>query len=245
MTGLSPSRPSLSRRARWMLIGLFVAGLIVFLPLRIALGLAGVERLGVTARDVRGTVWSGRIDQLMLGKVAMGSVRVGLSPIQLLVGRARFDLWRKAGLADDIEGAISLGFGRIGMDDVTGAMPLGRALAPLPVGAVVMDDVSAHFAAGRCVHAEGRVRAQVAGRIAGLNLAQGLSGAATCDGEALLLPLVSQSGMEKIALRLWPSGRYSAEMRVETADPALAQALGAAGFAGIGNARVMTAQGRL
>ncbi|MDX3901158.1 MAG: type II secretion system protein N [Sphingobium sp.] len=236
---------SLSPRMRWTLIGLFVVALILFFPLRLALGLAGVERMGVSARDVRGTVWSGGIDQLMLGKVAMGSVRVGLSPIQLLVGRARFDLRRKAGLADDMEGAINLGFGRYGIDDVTGAVPLGRALAPLPLGSVQMEDVSAYFAAGRCAHAEGRIRAQVAGRIAGLNLAQGLSGAASCDGEALLLSLVSQSGMEKILLRLWPSGRYTAEMRVETSDATLAQALGAAGFSSAGNAQVMTAQGSL
>src|SRR3546814_1409978 len=61
----------------------------------------------------------------------------------------------------------------------------------------------------------------VAGQVAGLNLSQGLSGFATCDGETVLLPLVSQSGMEKMTVRLWLSGRYTAEMRVELADPAL------------------------
>jgi general secretion pathway protein N len=235
----------LSRRARWALIGVAVLGLLLFFPLRIALGLAGVERMGVTARDVRGTVWSGRVDQLMLGKVPMGSVWVALSPVQLLVGRARFDMRRKTGQADDVSGAISVGFGRFGIDDVTGAVPLGRVLAPLPIGGMVMEDVSARFTGGRCGHAEGRMRAQVAGRIAGLNLAQGLSGAATCDGDALLLPLVSQSGMEKINLRLWENGRYTAEMRVETADATLALALEAAGFVAVGNARLLRVEGRL
>lgn len=239
------TRLSLSRHARWTLIGLFLFGLLFFLPLRIALGLAGMDRMGVTARDVRGTIWNGRMDQLMLGTVPMGSVRVALSPIQLLVGRARFDMRRKAGLADDVSGAMTLGFGRFGIDDVTAMVPLGRTLAPLPIGSMMMDDVSVRFAGGRCDHAEGRVRAQVAGTITGLNLTQGLSGAVVCDGEALLLPLVSQSGMEKINLRLWASGRYSAEMRVETADATLTQTLGAAGFTSIGNMRVLKTEGSL
>lgn len=236
---------SLSHRARWLLVGLFILGLLIFFPLRIALGLAGFERMGVTARDVRGTIWSGRMDQLMLGKVPVGPVRVALSPIHLLAGRARFDMERKAGLADDISGAMTAGFGRFGIDDVTGLVPLGRTLAPLPIGGVVMEDVSVHFASGRCGHAEGRVRAQVTAQIAGLNLTQGLSGAATCDGDALLLPLVSQSGMEKINLRLWASGRYTTEMRVETADAMLALALGAVGFASVGNTQVLKIEGTL
>jgi general secretion pathway protein N len=236
---------SLSPRARWALIGIFILGLLLFFPLRIALGLAGFQRMGVAARDVRGTIWSGRVDQLMLGQVPMGSVRVALSPVQLLVGRARFDMRRRAGLADDISGALSAGFARFGIDDVTGTVPLGRLLSPLPIGGMEMEDVSVHFVGGRCGDAEGRVRALVAGRIVGLNLAQGLSGMATCDGEALLLPLVSQSGMEKISLRLWASGRYSTEMRVETADATLAQALGAAGFASVGKAQVLKVEGTL
>lgn len=236
---------SLSRTARWALIGIFIIGLMLFFPLRIALGLVGFERIGVTAQDVRGTIWSGRMDHLMLGKVPMGSVRVALSPIQLLVGRARFDMARRAGLADDVSGAMTFGFGRSGIDDVTAMVPLGRTLAPLPIGSVMMDDVSVRFSGGRCGHAEGRVRAYVAGTFAGLNLAQGLSGTAACDGESVLLPLISQSGMEKINLRLWASGRYTADMRVETADVTLAQSLGAAGFASIGNARVLRVEGSL
>ncbi len=235
----------LSRRARIALIALLALGLILFLPMRIALGAAGLERMGVSAREVRGTIWDGRIDQLLFGAMPVGSVHAALSPVSLLVGRVRFDVWRKTGLANDISGAMTVGFGRVGIDDVTGVVPLGRAFAPLPIGSLAMDDVSVRFAGENCGHAEGRVRAFVAGQMAGLNLSQGLSGAAVCDGDALLLPLVSQSGMEKITLRLWRSGRYVAEMRVETADATLAQTLGAAGFAQTGNALLFKVEGSL
>lgn len=236
---------SLSRRARIALIVVLIFGLLLFLPMRVALGLAGLERLGVAAREVRGTVWSGRIDQLMLGNMPIGSVRAGLSPISLLVGRARFDIARTKGLANDIQGALTVGWGRTGVDDVTGVVPLGRTFAPLPIASLQMQDVSGYFSGDRCGQAQGRVRAQMAGQFPGLNLTQGLSGVATCDGDALLLPLVSQSGMEKISLRLWRSGRYVAEMRVETVDAALAATLAQAGFSTIGKARLLKVEGTL
>ncbi|RYM12253.1 type II secretion system protein N [Sphingobium cupriresistens] len=236
---------SLSRRMRIILLIMLALGLLLFLPMRVALGLAGLERLGVAAREVRGTVWSGRIDQLMLGNMPLGSVRAGLSPVSLLAGRARFDIGRTKGLADDVQGALTVGFGRIGVDDVTGAVPLGRTFAPLPVGSLMLEDVSAYYAGDRCGHAKGRVRARMAGQFPGLNLTQGLSGVVVCDGDALLLPLVSQSGMEKISLRIWRSGRYTAEMRIETADPALSATLGQAGFAGVGNAQLLKVEGTL
>lgn len=235
----------LSRRMRIVLILALLFGLLLFLPMRVALGVAGLERLGVAAREVRGSVWSGRIDQLMLGNMPLGSVRAGLSPVSLLMGRARFDIARTKRLADDIRGALTVGFGRIGVDDVTGAVPLGRTFAPLPVGSLMLEDVSAYYSGDRCGHAEGRVRARMAGQMPGLNLSQGLSGVVTCDGDALLLPLVSQSGMEKISLRIWRSGRYTAEMRVETADPALSATLGQAGFASIGGGQVLKVEGTL
>lgn len=235
----------LSRRMRIVLLLALLFGLLLFLPMRVALGVAGLERLGVAAREVRGSVWSGRIDQLMLGNMPLGSVRAGLSPVSLLMGRARFDIARTKGLADDIRGALTVGFGRIGVDDVTGAVPLGRTFAPLPMGSLMLEDVSAYYSGDRCGHAEGRVRARMAGQMPGLNLSQGLSGVVTCDGDALLLPLVSQSGMEKISLRIWRSGRYTAEMRVETADPTLSATLGQAGFASIGGGQVLKVDGTL
>lgn len=235
----------LSGRARAILILLFLFGLIAFMPMRIALGLTGLEQVGVSAREVRGSLWSGRIDQLMLGTMPVGAVRAGLSPISLLMGRARIDIWRRRGAADDLSGALTIGFNRIGIDDVTGAVPLGRSFAPLPIGSLLMEDVTAYFSGDRCGHAEGRVRAQLAGQFSGLNLSQGLSGTASCDGDALLLPLVSQSGLEKINLRIWRSGRYVAEMRVETADAGLAGTLAKAGFADAGGAQLLKVEGTL
>jgi general secretion pathway protein N len=181
----------------------------------------------------------------MLGDVALGSVEASLSPVQLLMGRARFDIARQLGQPDDIAGAFTVGFGRIGIDDVTGNVPVGRLFAPVPLGNLAMEDVTAWFAGDRCGHAEGRVRAQVTGQLPGLSLAQGLSGNVACDGDAILMPLVSQSGMERITLRLMRSGRYVAEMRVDTADATLAETLAQSGFARSGDSLLLKVEGAL
>src|SRR3546814_11492687 len=105
---------SLSRRARMALVVVFLLGLLLFFPLRLAAGLAGTERMGISARDVRGSIWGCRIDQLMLGRLPMGSVRVALTPEALLLGRARFDIGRRCGQSDAVAGGTEAGRGRIG-----------------------------------------------------------------------------------------------------------------------------------
>lgn len=237
--------PHLSRRARSALLLVLLGALLLLLPMRLVFAMLDLDRYGLAARSIDGSLWWARIEQLTIGDVPVGTVRASLSPVQLFVGRARLDVWRKEGMPDDLAGAISVGSGRIGIDDVTGTLPLGAAMAPLPVSSVEMQDVSARFVDGRCGHAEGQVRARIAGGIDGLNLSQGLSGAPRCDGDAILLPLVSQSGLEKLNLRISASGRYAVEMLVGTTDPALAQKLAVAGFARAGDSFALRVEGSL
>lgn len=238
-------RATFSRRARIGLLVLLLAALLLLLPMRMVFSMLDLDRYGLAARSIHGSIWWARIEQLTIGDVPVGTVRASLSPVQLFVGRARLDIWRRDGLPDDLAGAISVGPGRIGIDDVTGTLPLGAAMAPLPISSVEMIDVSARFLGGSCGHAEGQVRARIAGGIDGLNLSQGLSGTPRCDGDAILLPLVSQSGLEKLNLRISASGRYAVEMLVGTTDPLLAQKLAVAGFTAAGDSFVLRVEGSL
>ncbi|MGD9812098.1 MAG: type II secretion system protein N, partial [Sphingobium sp.] len=201
-----------TRRTRIGLALFAFAMLIAFFPLRLAIGWADE---GLAARQVAGPVWWGRIDGLTVGPVWLGDVDASVSPVQLLVGRVRLDIWRRTGQPDDLAGAWTAGFNQRGLDDVTGMVPLAGAFAPLPLTTLELDDVTIHFAGDTCSKAEGHVRARLSGTYAGLALAQGLSGDATCDGQAVLLPLVSQTGMERLSLRFWRDGRYTAQIAVK------------------------------
>jgi len=234
-----------STRARIMLVLILVIGLLVTWPLRAAFSIFGLADMGVAARSLRGPIWWGGAEELQIRGVQLGTVNVFLNPVQLLLGRVRIDMSRRLGAPDDISGAFTVGWGQRGIDDVTGAVALAAPLAPLPVSRVEFEDLTVHFSSGRCVVAEGRVRARVPALINGLSLANGLSGEAKCAGDAVELPLVSQSGLERLTVRIGSSGRYEATMRIKTADPLLAAALGANGFRAVDDEQVLRTVGRL
>ena len=224
---------------------MFVVALIVLLPLRLAMGWFDLGDTGLTAREVRGSIWSGSLREASFGGVALGDLHAGLSPFPLLVGRARIDLaGQSAGPARPFRGAISVSRHSFGVDDMSATLPAGTVFAPVPVSALDLDDVSIRFQDGNCEKAEGRVRATLSGDLAGINLGQGMSGSARCDAGALLLPLVSQAGTESIALRLWGTGRFRAELTVQPSDPAEIQKLVLGGFQASAKGYVLAIEGK-
>ncbi|MBU0556843.1 MAG: type II secretion system protein N [Alphaproteobacteria bacterium] len=232
-------------RARIMLVVIFLIALLVTWPLRAAFNIFGLKDMGVAARSLRGPIWWGGAEELQIRGVQLGTVDVFLSPVQLLVGRVRIDIIRRLGDRDDITGAFTLGFNRRGVDDVTGSVALGAPLAPLPVSRVEFEDMTVHFSGDMCTRAEGRVRARVPAIFSGLGLANGLAGDVRCAGDAVELPLVSQSGQEQLSVRLKQDGSYEATMRVRTSDPLLGVALGANGFQNVNGEQVLRTVGRL
>ncbi len=223
-------------RALALLVAIGLLVLVLTFPLRLAFTMLDLDERGIAARSVQGPVWWGGIEELEVAGLRLGTVDAWLSPWPLLTGRARVDIRRVRGLTDDLRGAVSLAPGSRGLDDVTGTVPLAGRLAPLPVTALDFTDFSVRFTGGVCASAQGRVRARLPALAALVGLANGLSGAARCEGQALLLPLASQSGQERLELRVTGDGRYSATMRVTPNDPTVAAALRAYGFAGPGGA---------
>lgn len=207
--------------------GLMLLALLVFLPMRLVLGWAGLGDQGFSARTVTGSIWDGRLNEARFGDLALGSLDASVSPLALLVGRARIALDGEPGL---LHGAITLSRHGQGVDDMTATLPTGRAFAPLPVTELSLENVSVHFNDDTCDAAEGRVRAKLVGEAAGVALPSEVSGVARCDGGALLLPLASQAGTESIELRVTGAGRYTAALRITPSDPAAAQRLAATGF---------------
>ena len=208
----------------------FLFSLLALFPLRLALDWLTLDDRGFAAREARGSIWLGSLSEAQVGTVALGDVTAQLRTLPLFLGRARVDLTR-TDEANPLAGSATVSRHSFGIDDLTARLQIGSALAPLPVGGVDLSDVTAHFADGQCTSAEGLVRADITGDVGGLTLPGGLSGNARCDRGALLLPLVSQSGMEALNLRLFEDGRYELELAVRPVDDAMRDRLIAAGFA--------------
>lgn len=214
----------------------FVIALIALLPLRLVLGWFDFDRTRIAAREATGSVWYGALHEAEAGQVALGDLGAGLSPWPLLLGRARIDLNGGA-----IHGAIGASRHAAGIDDMTATIVTGAVFAPLPLGAIDLDDASVRFAAGKCASASGRVKATLGGEIAGFVLPQTVSGTARCDGGQLLLPLASPAGTEQIRLHIAATGAYTAELMLQPSDAATVAKLTLAGFqSGAGGYRLVT-----
>lgn len=212
----------------------FAFSLVALFPLRLALDWFGLDERGLAAREANGSIWLGALREAQLGPVPIGDLGARLNSLPLFLGRARVSLVRR-GADGVLAGALVASRHSFAFEDLTGQIRLGGQLAPLPLAALDLDDVSAGFSAGQCRQAGGMVRATLAGDLGGIVLPSGLSGTARCESGALLLPLASQSGMEQLNLRLFADGRYRAELLVRPTDPAVGQQLAAAGFAPAGN----------
>lgn len=237
-------RIRLATGRRTLFLAMFALAVVAFLPMRVALGWAGLDSQGFAAREVTGSVWHGRLVEARFGDLALGDLDAGVSPFALLIGRARIALeGQAADAAQRLSGVVELSRGRAAVIDARGPMAPGAAFAPLPVTALDLDDVTVRFVDGACQAADGRVRATLAGTYLGQTLPGAVSGAARCDGGALLLPLTSGAG-EGVALRMWPDGRYRGELTVVPTDPLVAGRLEASGFVVNGAARMLAVEGR-
>jgi general secretion pathway protein N len=229
------------KRGRMILfVSVLLLSLILFMPLSLALSMFGLTAQGLSARAASGTIWSGRLAEARIGEIAVGDAAVGLKPISLLAGRLSIDM--QGALGRGILTSMKSGFA---IDNATAKLSTAKTFAPIPLDGLDLANVSVAFVGGKCEAAQGRVRATFTGDVGGLSLAQGLSGAARCERGALLLPLVSQSAMERLSLYLQGDGGYRAEFLVRSTDPAMAGKLGAAGFAPTPGGFVLRLAGKL
>ncbi len=223
----------------------FVVSAVALAPLGVVLAMTGVERLGLSAVSAEGSVWSGRLVGARLGGVPMGDVAVRLEPLALLTGEVRLRTTTGAG-AFRGDAVLVRDRDRFGVQHVNGEAPLSliRASAPLS-GSLSLDDVSAIFEQGRCLEASGRVSAPAPPGAGAL--AAPLSGSVVCRDGALLLPLEGRgpAGVVTVSLAIQGDGRYRAETRVATTDPAVGAGLRLAGFKDSGGAQVRADEGRL
>ena len=219
---------------------LLLIAVIIFMPLRIIVG-----GEGVSARKVEGIIWDGSIRDLRIGRLPVGDVNARLHFWPLLLGRAEISLSRgDAPFAPGISGSVARRLGGVSIDNIKATLAVASLFAPLPAENIELQDFSARFAAGRCVEASGNVRLTLANGFPGLNISNGLLAKPRCDRGQLLIPLLSQSAMEHVDIRLSADGAYTATIFLEGDRIEQAAPLALAGFRPVAGGYRMVRKGR-
>jgi len=210
-------------RLRWwrelFFLGALLFALIALLPLRFALDGLGFADKGLTARSAAGSLWLGALADARLGPVPLGTVATRLRVLPLLAGRARLDVAQEG---EGFRAGLTASRHGFGIDDASGTIEVA-GLGALPPSTLDLADVTVRFGDGLCEVAEGMVKARLSGQLGDAPLVAGFSGEARCDGPAVLLPLRSQSGADRLDMRLFADGRYRADAALRTGGTAYSQ----------------------
>ncbi len=220
---------------------LLSSAMVIFMPLRTII--AGDA---VSARRVDGIVWDGSIRDLRVGQMPIGDVNARLHFLPIFLGRAQIALSRgDAPFAPGISGSVTRRIGGFEVNDLKATLPVSTLFAPLPAENLDLQDFSVRFIAGRCAEASGNVRLTLAGTLPGIDLANGLLAKPRCEGGQLLVPLLSQSAMERVTIRIAGDGRYSATVFLEGDRTEQAALLTLAGFRSVAGGYRMVRKGKL
>lgn len=219
---------------------LLLIAALIFMPLRTIIG-----GDGISARKVDGIIWDGSIRDLRLGLLPMGDVNARLHFWPLLIGRAKVSLSRgDAPFAPGIKGSVTRRIGGFEVSNLKATLPVEALFAPLPVENIEFQDFSTRFIAGRCAEASGNVRLAMANTVPGLDLSNGLLAAPRCEGGQVLIPLMSQSAMERVTIRISGDGSYNATVFLEGDRTEQAALLTLAGFRAVAGGYRMVRKGR-
>ncbi|PHR16560.1 MAG: hypothetical protein COA41_14560 [Sphingopyxis sp.] len=237
----------MSRALTYLLIALAVIALaLFFLPLRLAVGMAGLEGSRFSAKAITGSVWNGRIEGAQLGPFPLGDLDAGVRLLPLLTGQVLMDLERPPVAGDPgLVATVGKAGSNLMVQDLTTMLSVGSQLAPLPASVIDLQAVNITFAGGRCQSASGQVRVSLDANIPGLNLKQGLLGQAECQDGVLTLPLQSGSGMEQLTLKVQGNGFYTARLFLSGSDRAWTLLLPTLGFRKVPSGYAIKVAGQL
>lgn len=234
----------MSHRTAWAcFIAAWLACLVALAPMRWLGELDFWQRAGLSATGASGTVWNGRLLGLASGGNEWGDVRAGLSPFALIGGTAALALESPRG-----RGELHLGRER-GLRDASGEGLLALQTPQGPVTlALSLDAVTTIFRNERCSLAAGRLDAAVtlpAGATPSPRLV--LSGAPTCREGVVEVRLLPADGSPTVELLLQArhDGDYRLTWLARAPEPALAAALGLAGFTASPDGMVRVDEGGL
>jgi general secretion pathway protein N len=224
------------KRPQLVFAAMLAVALLLLLPLRLVLMAGGVADAGLAAQSVGGSLWSGHMVNAVWRGVSIGDGRAKISPLALLGGGIRLD-WQGENVAATLFRQRDGG----GIEAVTGVIgPL--TIGGLAVQRVDFDGFEVVFDGDRCGRSSGRVTVQPGGVLAPTGA---VAGTPRCDGDAVVLPLVSADQATQMTLRVRRDATFRAVISIEPVAETLRPALQAAGFQPSPQGMTMTVEGVL
>ncbi len=230
------------RVSLWLLLPIMmcVAGF-ALMPLGFAANLIGVQ-----ARYAQGSILDGALRDVSTGPLKLGDVNARLAGFRLVRGQLGFALNRgKTPQDPGVSGVIGTGVSGLFAQDLSATLVSRNALAGIGMADISLDRFSVQFDDGKCDDASGRVRLKSQEAAFSMALREGLTGEAQCDGNDVLIPLASQSAMEKLIIRISGTGRYTVTIRVASPPPDMMVALELAGFQPVAGGYQLVRSGQL
>jgi general secretion pathway protein N len=225
------------RRALLIVSGL--VGLVVLGAALLPLGwVTGRYVPGLEADSVSGSIWDGEIRGARYAGQEIGDLKAGLAWQPLLRGEAEIGwtrLERQRG--DRLAGRATLSRGVRRVSGVTGTVALpvkaGGLAGDLAGGMLLLvgleDLTVVTDVRGRCRSVSGVVTATLAG-LPVIGTTQPLTGQPVCEGEAFHAPMRLADETLELDLRLWPSGRWQADLAIRRQAELVTRLLEMAGF---------------
>jgi general secretion pathway protein N len=223
---------------KWLLGILVLLGALAFavvkLPLRMVVPYVAPD---LTAQEISGSVWDGRLRGAEWRGVALGDLNVALDADELRAGRLRLDFVRESAVRSLSEGGRARLRGRLGTAGTTHLVEQldGPVSLVLPFPFKPQLDVEFSDAAfllnnaGKCLVASGGITARLS-NIPAIGTTPPMSGTFACDDGALFLPLTTRDGQLGMSVHIWADRRYRADLIVTSQNFPVQLALAAAGF---------------
>lgn len=232
---------------RWTVwtTSIMALALLLLTPLRFVLPTKDFERLGLSARQVGGTIWHGRIGDLMLGRQLLGTFDVRLDPAALLLGRIAMPFERLGSEQGPLTGVLRTGGSVQGVEYLTGTFPTGSFFGAAPIDTLELKDTTILFRNARCEQADGQIRVNMALRVGPIDLSRSFSGTVACEGQRVRARLTSPGNREQIEFFVNSSGRVRGWVTIPVAVPGLEAILATYGFQTGSNGLVLPFETRL
>lgn len=218
-----------------LFLTVFIGSLIASVPLGFVLQQAGLKERGVDYRHTAGTIWNGKVHDILVAGQPIGDVSFKTQPLALVGGALAVNL--------NVDGPAGAGRGkaRVGLDraimvtdlvadiDVQGLSRLEPRLRQAPARLSATIKTLRLSSNGACRAADGTLQTDILKALGGRYAWEGpvLSGTLSCDADQLLVALENQGGEDAIHAngRIAPGGIYTVDARVTSENVGVVQAL--------------------